>query len=474
MMPRFLFAMCALLIGLAWAPNLTAQNNSGIIEGIVTRQATTEGLAGVRITITREGQQELEYEPDAVTDAAGHFLIRNASPGPYTIRARRTGFIAPMQDGIELQDGGASKKIVVSLESPLNINLNLAPGAALAGRVLDPLGKPAENAAIQAILFASDGTSRTAGSATVDELGMFRVWGLPSGKYKLSVEFRPGRPVQMDGEVFFIGPDGGMVIQATLPTGVSDTWVKTYFPGTVDSSRAALVEVPEGGVVEGLNFGFQIAQSFKISGTVVDPGRSKRSGAPNYYLIPGEGRDGKVLDAPRTSQNSATGPSRQAGAFEIRGILPGRYILFTEDWTSGATSRENYVVAQTILDISSDLTNIALTMTPTSTIEGLVRTPDQQPARNARVVLIPAEEQRGHPMHYKEVKSDSSGKFTIYGVMPGDYKVYAVDPANFKESPPPTSLYSMPVFLDPFASQGAAVRAKAEERISVSLVPVRN
>src|SRR5688572_29345792 len=184
MMFRTLPALCVLLIGLIAVPNTTAQNNSGIIEGIVTRQATTEGLAGVRITITREGQQELEFEPDAMTDAAGHFLIRNASPGRYTIRARRQGYVAPMKDGIELQDGGATKQIVVSLETPLNISLALASGAALAGRVQNPLGKPAENASIQATLVASDGTSRIVGNATVDELGMFRVWGLPSGKYK--------------------------------------------------------------------------------------------------------------------------------------------------------------------------------------------------------------------------------------------------------------------------------------------------
>src|SRR6188768_4547299 len=116
---RTLAVMSALLFGLVAALNVAAQNNSGIIEGIVTRLATPEGLAGVRITITREGQQELEFEPDAITDAAGHFLIRNASPGRYTIRARRTGFVAPMKDGIEIQEGGATKMIVVSLENPL-------------------------------------------------------------------------------------------------------------------------------------------------------------------------------------------------------------------------------------------------------------------------------------------------------------------------------------------------------------------
>jgi len=464
--------LTVLLIVLPAAATIAAQNNSGVIEGIVTRVGTKEGLAGVRITITREGQQELESEPDAITDAAGRFIIRNASPGPYTIRARRPGYSAPMQDGIELEDGGSKKAIVVSLENPLSISLALTPGAALAGRILDPLGKPAENSMVQAILVASDGTTRTAGSTGVDDQGMYRIWGLPAGKYKLSVEFRNLGPMVVGGGVVMMSVGGSIITMGPTPN-VQDSWVKTYFPGTVDSSRAALVEVGEAGVVEGLNFGFQIAQAFKISGTVVDPGRSQRSGVPDYYLIPIGGNDGKVMDTPRMSQNSApSSPNRQPGIFEIRGIQPGRYILYAEDWATGANLRDNFVVSQTILDISSDISDITLVMSGTSVVEGTIRTPDQKAVSSARVVLIPSEEQRGHPMYFKEVRSDASGKFTIKGVMPGDYTIFAIDPAEFKDAPAP-SLYALPTFLTPYTAQGSAVRAKAEERVSVTVAPVR-
>ena len=241
----------------------------------------------------------------------------------------------------------------------------------------------------------------------------------------------------------------------------------------MDSSRAALVEVGEGGVVEGLNFGFQIAQSFKISGTVVDPERNRRSGVPDFYLIPLGSNDGKVLEVPRMAQNSSSvGPNRQQGTFEIRGIQPGRYILYAEDWATGANLHDNFVVSQAVLEIFSDISDITLVMSGTSVVEGVIQTPDQQPARNARVVLIPPEEMRGHPMFYKEAKSDASGKFTIKGVMPGDYTIFAIDTAEFKDSPPPSSVYAMPTFLGPFAQQGSAVRAKAEEKVSVSIAPV--
>jgi hypothetical protein len=88
-------------------------------------------------------------------------------------------------------------------------------------------------------------------------------------------------------------------------------------------------------------------------------------------------------------------------------------------------------------------------------------------------MLIPPEELRTHPMYYKEAKTDASGKFTIKGVLPGEYTAFAIDPAEFKDTPPPSSLYAMPAFLGSFAQQGSVVRAKAEERVSVSIAPVR-
>jgi hypothetical protein len=241
----------------------------------------------------------------------------------------------------------------------------------------------------------------------------------------------------------------------------------------VDSERAALVEVAEGAIIEGVDFGFQQGQAFKISGVVIDPDRAKRSGIPDFYLIPAGGNAGKMPDAPRMSQNSLPPASRQPGAFEIQGVPAGRYILYAEDWSMGANLHDNFVVSQVQLDVTSDINDINLVMAGTSVVEGTVRTADQQPARNARVVLIPPEEQRGHPMFYKEARSDGSGKFTIKGVMPGDYTAYAIETSDFKDSPPPNSLFGLPAFLEPYAQQGVSVKAAPDGRVNTSVPLLR-
>ena len=439
----------------------SAPQNSGVIEGTVTRFGTTEGLASVRITITRDGQQELSGEPDAVTDATGHFAIRNAAPGTYTIRAARPGYLSPMQNGTEVHEGGSSKSIKVDLAQPTVVNLGLSPGAAIAGRVTDPFGRPADGATIEASLILPDGSTKSRRAGSSDDRGQYRLWGLESGKYRLTLEYRRG------GAIAFI--DGGTVVATGgPPLGVPESLIKTYFPGTVDVERAALVDVPDGGSVDGIDFGFQTGQSFKISGTVIDPGRDKRSGVPDFYLIPLVSGEAKVLEAPRIH---AMSPGRTPGSFELRGVQPGRYLLYAEDWLVEPRG-DNFVVAQVAIDVSSDLTDVTLVMGGTSTVEGTVRNAAQQPVSNARVALIPHEDMRGHPMFYKEVKTDASGRFTIKGVIPGDYVVYVIDPATFNDSPPPASVYGLPPFLNPYQPQGVAVRAVAEGRVTVSVSPL--
>jgi hypothetical protein len=451
-----------MMLSLFLASLLAFQSNFGVIEGTVTRSGTTEGLAGVLITITRNGQEVLESEPDAVTDGVGHFIIRNAAPGAYTIQAARAGYLSPVKDGVELEEGGSRKKIVVELDKPLSVPLTLSAGSALSGRVFDPLGRPADGATVEAILVSADGTTARGGVATSDDRGQYRVWGLAPGKYKIAVDYTSaGFMTSVTGVLLSLG--GGR------PLYVPDTWAKTYFPGTPDPERAALVEVGENASVESLDFGFQTAQAFKISGKVIDPGRDKRSRNPRFYLISLNTNPGRVVEAPRATPNSLPpGLARNEGAFELRGVRQGRYLLYAEDWQSQPVPRENFAVSQVVIDVASDISDVSLVMSGTAVVEGLVKSADQKPAENSRVVLIPAEERRGHPMFYKEARTDASGEFTIKGAMPGEYRLYVFDPGNFAP-PPPSSIYALPSFLEAFTSQGVAVTAVAEERVNVSV-----
>lgn len=57
-------------------------------------------------------------------------------------------------------------------------------------------------------------------------------------------------------------------------------------------------------------------------------------------------------------------------------------------------------------------------------VDGVVQDEKQQPASGATVVLVPSSH-RGQPRLYKEITADEHGRFTLKGITPGDYKLFA-------------------------------------------------
>lgn len=84
------------------------------------------------------------------------------------------------------------------------------------------------------------------------------------------------------------------------------------------------------------------------------------------------------------------------------------------------------------------------------TVTGTVADAGGQPAANVSVTLVPDENRRNRDDLYKKVSADAAGRFTIQGIAPGDYTIFAwdnLDPANLYDAD----------FIHRFESQGRAV-----------------
>src|SRR5262245_35752515 len=60
-----------------------------------------------------------------------------------------------------------------------------------------------------------------------------------------------------------------------------------------------------------------------------------------------------------------------------------------------------------------------------ATIEGSVQTTDRKPVASSTVVLVPPVTDRQNPMKYKTATTDNKGNFSMKGVAPGDYTLFA-------------------------------------------------
>src|SRR5207237_8788712 len=134
---------------------------------------------------------------------------------------------------IELVDGQVMTKADVALPR----------GSVLSGRVVDEFGEPVADANVIAMRMQYSGGKRrlspSGRNSTTNDLGQFRLYGLPPGEYYVSATIRSIDNMVMD----FLG--GGA---AGGPTGSNQNsgYAATYFPGTPTPGEAQRLAVTVG------------------------------------------------------------------------------------------------------------------------------------------------------------------------------------------------------------------------------------
>jgi hypothetical protein len=99
-------------------------------------------------------------------------------------------------------------------------------------------------------------------------------------------------------------------------------------------------------------------------------------------------------------------------------------------------------------------------------IDGTVLNTQQQPAGGATVVLVPGTGLREQTRLFKDVATDQTGHFSVKGIAPGDYKLFAwedIEPGAYQD----------PEFLKPFESLGEtfSIREGSRETTQLKLIP---
>jgi hypothetical protein len=102
-------------------------------------------------------------------------------------------------------------------------------------------------------------------------------------------------------------------------------------------------------------------------------------------------------------------------------------------------------------------------------IEGTVVNKQNTPWPGARVVLVPSGALRPRTDLYRDTRTDLFGRFTMMGIPPGEYKLFAWQEVELEA-------YQDPDFLRLYEDQGVPVTVQEKGIFSVqlSLIPSRN
>jgi protocatechuate 3,4-dioxygenase beta subunit len=287
------------------------KTGTGRIRGRVLSAETGQPVRRVLVRVTGT-----EIAPKAMlTGADGRYEFAELPAGRFTVSAIKSGFVnvqygqtRPFESGkaIELADAQTIDKADIAMPR----------GSVIAGRIVDEFGEPITDATVTAMRSVWSGGRRRLQSAgrvgQTNDLGQYRIFGLPPGDYYVSATFRGGEMMMIEATSSPLVPGG----PTSSPT---SGYAPTYYPGTTSAPEAQRVKVTVGQEMAGADFALSPVKLAKVSGTVM-----KSDGQPASGTM--------VNLMPRSTENMFAlldrgGRTDANGNFTLSGVTPGDYNL---------------------------------------------------------------------------------------------------------------------------------------------------
>ena len=286
----------------------------------------------------------------AVTDNEGFFLLSGLAAGQYQVWTLTPGMIAePTSSPNYFPYYGSVKSIILGAnEQVANVDLKLIRGAVISGRVTNADNKPvvAERMTLQ-LLDANGNPRLGALHSTYDQMyetddrGVYRIYGLPPGRYRINVGYDATEEGILRGR----------------------RYVKTFYPDPNDQSKAGIVELSEGEEVNNIDIRVQNAPpTYAISGHVIDAETSfpiARAGVGFNMIRKDQGPPipGFVFQAD------------ERGEFKYNGFSPGHYAVSANSEYYGGNFYGDPVYVDVV---DKDVTGIEIKTTPGLSLSGVV------------------------------------------------------------------------------------------------------
>jgi hypothetical protein len=375
------------------------------LEGRTVNSATGEPVKWANVTLqggvvaTAGGRGGTVGSYTTTSNGEGTFAMQNLPPGRYSIRAERSGFTATSVPMTTLTPG----------QRMTGLELKMQPQAVIAGRVLDEHGEPVTRATVMAMSYSYTPAGKQLSprsSATTNDLGEYRAFGLPPGRYYIAATYRPNISMTPSSEDRSAAPPP------------EEAYATTYYPGTTDMQSAAQVVAAPGAVIDSINLQLAKSLAVRVRGSIANlPGTTNSTAMVNLT------RTGDVA----SSAMGSMGAAAMQGQFEFRGVTSGRYTL-----SASASDGQKRLQGRQTVDVGSvNVENIIITLGTGFDLPGKVRVDGQTQVGVQRLSLMlqPAESGAGG-LSSASGRVDAEGNFVLTGVWPGRYLLRVAAPSN--------------------------------------------
>jgi hypothetical protein len=324
----------------------------------------------------------------AVTDDQGRFVFDRLPAAGFLVTASRPGWVTTYY-GSPRPGRPPGIRVAVADGAKVDIEIPIVPGGVIAGRIIGEDGQP------RAREFPLLLEKRLVGQQqmlsrmrlpygtgyferSTNDLGEFRLFGLPPGTYYLLVNpsITSGARLTTQDEVRWALQPPGAPTGAAPPQGAVAGYAPFYYPGTSDPLASQPIVIGPGEVREGLTFRVGFVPVARVEGVV-----SRSDGAP----VTGTRI---ALDA-RVPQVNIEGSTRQvtvdaAGRFAFTNVPPGDYVISARSGPAAGqppASAPPLLWAQTDLVVAGqDVQGVALTLAPAAVATGKLTFSSSSPA----------------------------------------------------------------------------------------------
>jgi Carboxypeptidase regulatory-like domain len=364
--------------------------------GVITGKVTINGKGASDIAVVLRADHAISNEPPirtVTTDQNGNYQITNVPAGAYQVTPVAPTFV--ISSSVVLQR--TKTLILAERETVQNVDFALTRGGAITGKVTDTEGRPLIEQPItltpagEVVKGTSAYVARSRISST-DDRGIYRIFGLPKGKYLVSAGGRQGG--------FYAGD----------PKGPQDG--QTFHPSVTDAAKATVIELSEGGEASNIDITVNPgprADTFSISGRIIDGA----TGQPLPHLNLGMEMNGSSII-------SSGWVSNQSGEFRFQNLNPGRYSIFLDQQGKGEFRIEKVPVEI----INQDVTGLVIKTLRSASIAGVIEFELGDAKSNAAMfrqlevhTFVKTENKDGGTGRAANVNPD--GSFRVNGLEPG-------------------------------------------------------
>jgi protocatechuate 3,4-dioxygenase beta subunit len=265
-----------------------------------------KGLSGVVVGLAISNQTRSNFRPTrfrSTTDEEGNYRIIKVPPGTYEVIVASPTYV-PTE--------GRKSLIISKNETLENIDITLASGGAITGKVTDADGNPVIEETVYVSAVTTGYRLPYFRNIRTDDRGIYRAYGIPAGRYNVSAGKNSARP------------SGGRQ--------------RTYHPSTVDPDAAFIIDVSEGS--EATNVDITLAgpaRTYSARGRIIDIDTAQP--VPNTRVGVQTFRQNYI------SANVNGVESTKEGEFRVENLLPGKYGVYSvppadSDWHSEAVEFE--------------------------------------------------------------------------------------------------------------------------------------